>query len=77
MNGPLWYLKDGLFYAYLSKYYIVFISYNEEMAGKLSQIVFMIIDSFGTICGMSCFITYLCLINMDAGKIEELHANYM
>ena len=46
------------------------------MAGKLSQKVFMIIDSFGTICGMSCFITYLCLINMDAGKIEEL-LNYL
>ena len=47
------------------------------MAGKLSQIVFMIIDGFGTICSMSCFITYLCLINMDAGKIEDLHEKYM
>ena len=47
------------------------------MAGKLSQIVFMIIDSFGTICGMSCLITYLCLMIMNAGKNEQLHEKYM
>ena len=46
------------------------------MAGKLSLIVFMIIDGFGTVCGMSCFITYLCLKNMDAGKDEQLHEKY-
>ena len=56
--------------------YVVFISYNEKMAEKLSLIVFMIIDGFGTVCGMSCFITYLCLKNMDAGKDEQLHEKY-
>ena len=39
------------------------------MAGKLSPIIFMIIDGLGTICGLTCFILYLCIINMNAGKI--------
>ena len=52
----------------LSRQFIFHIG-NEEMAGKLSQIVLMIIDGLGTICGLICFILYLCIINMDAGKI--------
>ena len=44
---------------------------KKEMAGKVYQIVFMIIDGLATICGLICFI--LSLTNMDAGKKIDIH----
>ena len=45
---------------------VYFLNKKKEMAGKVYQIVFMIIDGLATICGLICFI--LSLTIMDAGK---------